>query len=67
VLNLETSNLNIKTAMADDNGVVELEVFVESGKTTIMVLNIDRTRILRENWMKLHNKSKCEWCYGCDG
>lgn len=57
MLNLETSNFNIKTAMADDNGVVELEVFAVSGKTTIMVLNIDRTRILRENLLKLLNIS----------
>lgn len=35
-------------SMADDNGSVELEEFVVSGKARIMVLNIDRTRLLRE-------------------
>ncbi|KAL2336021.1 hypothetical protein Fmac_010467 [Flemingia macrophylla] len=35
-------------SMADDNGGVEVEEFVVSGKTRIMVLNIDRTRLLRE-------------------
>ncbi|KAJ1403504.1 S-adenosyl-L-methionine-dependent methyltransferase [Sesbania bispinosa] len=35
-------------SMADDNGGVELEEFVVSGKARIMVLNIDRTRLLKE-------------------
>ncbi|KAG5009160.1 hypothetical protein JHK87_017675 [Glycine soja] len=35
-------------AMADDNGGVEVEEFVVSGKARIMVLNVDRTRLLRE-------------------
>ncbi|CAJ2676135.1 unnamed protein product [Trifolium pratense] len=35
-------------SMADDNGAVELEEFVVSGKARIMVCNIDRTRLLRE-------------------
>ncbi|XP_061341273.1 N6-adenosine-methyltransferase MT-A70-like [Gastrolobium bilobum] len=35
-------------SMADDNGGVEVEEFVVSGKSRIMVLNIDRTRLLRE-------------------
>ncbi|GAU31451.1 hypothetical protein TSUD_72320 [Trifolium subterraneum] len=35
-------------SMADDNGAVELEEFVVSGKARIMVLKIDRTRLLRE-------------------
>lgn len=35
-------------SMADDNGGVELDEFVLSGKARIMVLNIDRTRLLRE-------------------
>lgn len=35
-------------SMADDNGGIELEEFVVSGKARIMVLNIDRTRLLRE-------------------
>ena len=35
-------------AMAEDNGGVELEEFVVSGKSRIMVLNIDRTRLVRE-------------------
>ncbi|XP_027924489.1 N6-adenosine-methyltransferase MT-A70-like [Vigna unguiculata] len=35
-------------SMADDNGGVEVEEFVVSGKARIMVLNIDRTRLLRE-------------------
>lgn len=35
-------------SMAEDNGGVELEEFVVSGKARIMVLNIDRTRLLRE-------------------
>ncbi|CAN4127893.1 unnamed protein product [Withania somnifera] len=35
-------------SMAEDNGCVELENFVVSGKSRIMVLNIDRTRLLKE-------------------
>lgn len=35
-------------SMADDNGAVELEEFVVSGKSRIMVLNIDRTGLWRE-------------------
>ncbi|AES67837.1 putative N6-adenosine-methyltransferase MT-A70-like protein [Medicago truncatula] len=35
-------------SMADDNGAVELEEFAVSGKSRIMVLNIDRTRLLRQ-------------------
>ncbi|KAJ8555477.1 hypothetical protein K7X08_012973 [Anisodus acutangulus] len=35
-------------AMAEDNGCVELESFVVSGKSRVMVLNIDRTRLLEE-------------------
>ncbi|CAL5215182.1 unnamed protein product [Lathyrus oleraceus] len=35
-------------SMADDNGAVELEDFVVSGKARIMVLNIDRTRLMKE-------------------
>ncbi|XP_028803775.1 N6-adenosine-methyltransferase MT-A70-like [Neltuma alba] len=35
-------------SMAEDNGGVELEEFVVSGKSRIMVLNIDRTRLVRE-------------------
>lgn len=35
-------------SMADDNGAVELEEFVVSGKSRIMVLNIERARLLRE-------------------
>ncbi|XP_057743504.1 N6-adenosine-methyltransferase MT-A70-like [Arachis stenosperma] len=45
------STLSVEIAlrsMAEDNGGVELEEFVVSGKARIMVLNIDRTRLLRE-------------------
>lgn len=35
-------------SMAEDNGAVELEDFVVSGKARIMVLNIDRTRLMKE-------------------
>ncbi|XP_047252722.1 N6-adenosine-methyltransferase MT-A70-like isoform X2 [Capsicum annuum] len=35
-------------SMAEDNGCVELENFVVRGKSTIMLLNIDRTRLLEE-------------------
>ncbi|KAG9146954.1 hypothetical protein Leryth_005223 [Lithospermum erythrorhizon] len=35
-------------AIAEDNGGVELEEFVVSGKSRVMVMNIDRTRLLRE-------------------
>ncbi|KAK4489229.1 hypothetical protein RD792_005025 [Penstemon davidsonii] len=35
-------------SMAEDNGGVELEEFVVSGKSRIMVMNIDRTRLLKE-------------------
>ncbi|KAI3429013.1 uncharacterized protein J3R85_008834, partial [Psidium guajava] len=35
-------------SMADDNGGVELEEFVVSGKSRVMVLGIDRTRLLKE-------------------
>ncbi|XP_019461670.1 PREDICTED: N6-adenosine-methyltransferase MT-A70-like [Lupinus angustifolius] len=35
-------------SMAKDNGGVELDEFVVSGTARIMVLNIDRTRLLRE-------------------
>ncbi|KAM3378918.1 N6-adenosine-methyltransferase MT-A70-like isoform X2 [Capsicum galapagoense] len=34
--------------MAEDNACVELENFVVSGKSRTMVLNIDRTRLLKE-------------------
>ncbi|XP_016465567.1 putative N(6)-adenosine-methyltransferase MT-A70-like [Nicotiana tabacum] len=34
--------------MAEDNACVELENFVVSGKSRVMVLNIDRTRLLKE-------------------
>ncbi|CAM8951300.1 unnamed protein product [Rhodiola kirilowii] len=35
-------------SMADDNGGVELEEFVVSGKSRVMVLGIDRTKLVRE-------------------
>ncbi|KAK4260641.1 hypothetical protein QN277_003731 [Acacia crassicarpa] len=35
-------------SMAEDNGGIELEEFVVSGKSRIMVLNIERTRLVRE-------------------
>ncbi|KAF3635194.1 putative N6-adenosine-methyltransferase MT-A70-like [Capsicum annuum] len=35
-------------SMAEDNACVELENFVVSGKSRTMVLNIDRTRLLKE-------------------
>ncbi|EYU21260.1 hypothetical protein ABFS82_09G129400 [Erythranthe guttata] len=35
-------------SIAEDNGSVELEEFVVSGKSRVMVMNIDRTRLLRE-------------------
>lgn len=35
-------------SMAEDIGGVELEEFVVSGKSRVMVLNIDRTRLVRE-------------------
>ncbi|XP_054810129.1 N6-adenosine-methyltransferase MT-A70-like isoform X2 [Prosopis cineraria] len=35
-------------SMAEDNGGIDLEEFVVSGKSRIMVLNIDRTRLVRE-------------------
>ncbi|XP_009599530.1 putative N6-adenosine-methyltransferase MT-A70-like [Nicotiana tomentosiformis] len=35
-------------SMAEDNACVELENFVVSGKSRVMVLNIDRTRLLKE-------------------
>nr|GMC99910.1 N6-adenosine-methyltransferase MT-A70-like [Ipomoea batatas] len=35
-------------SMADDNGGVELEEFVVSGKARVLVMNIDRTRLLKE-------------------
>ncbi|KAL3499079.1 hypothetical protein ACH5RR_041811 [Cinchona calisaya] len=35
-------------SMADDNGGVDLEEFVVSGKSRVMVMNIDRTRLLKE-------------------
>ncbi|KAL3654054.1 hypothetical protein CASFOL_003735 [Castilleja foliolosa] len=34
-------------SMAEDNGSVELEEFVVSGKSRVMVMNIDRTRLLK--------------------
>ncbi|KAK9275167.1 hypothetical protein L1049_022428 [Liquidambar formosana] len=35
-------------SMAEDNGGVELEEFVVSGKSRVMVLGIDRTRLVKE-------------------
>lgn len=35
-------------SMAEDNGGVGLEEFVVSGKSGVMVMNIDRTRLLKE-------------------
>lgn len=35
-------------SMADDNGGVDLGEFVVSGKSRVMVMNIDRTRLLKE-------------------
>jgi mRNA (2'-O-methyladenosine-N6-)-methyltransferase len=35
-------------SMAEDNGGVDLEAFEVSGKSRVMVLGIDRTRLLRE-------------------
>ncbi|KAK4421476.1 N6-adenosine-methyltransferase MT-A70-like [Sesamum alatum] len=35
-------------SMAEDNGGVDLEEFVVSGKSRVMVMNIDRTRLLKE-------------------
>ena len=35
-------------SMAEDNGGVELEEFVMSGKSRVMVLGIDRTRLVKE-------------------
>ncbi|XP_051114801.1 N6-adenosine-methyltransferase MT-A70-like isoform X2 [Andrographis paniculata] len=35
-------------AMAEDHGGVELDEFLVSGKSTVMVMNIDRTRLLKE-------------------
>ncbi|KAL9678703.1 hypothetical protein QQ045_016552 [Rhodiola kirilowii] len=35
-------------SMAEDNGGVELEEFVVSGKSRVMVLGIDRTKLVRE-------------------
>lgn len=35
-------------SMAEDNGGVELEEFVVSGKSRVMVMGIDRTRLLKE-------------------
>ncbi|KAJ8424107.1 hypothetical protein Cgig2_000853 [Carnegiea gigantea] len=35
-------------SMAQDNGAVELEEFVVSGKSRVMVMNIDRIRLARE-------------------
>ncbi|XP_023540558.1 N6-adenosine-methyltransferase MT-A70-like [Cucurbita pepo subsp. pepo] len=35
-------------SMAEDNGGVELEEFVVSGKSRVMVLGIDRTRLMKE-------------------
>ncbi|GAB4834627.1 hypothetical protein Ancab_032890 [Ancistrocladus abbreviatus] len=35
-------------SMAEDNGGVELEEFVVSGKSRVMVMNIDRSRLVKE-------------------
>ncbi|KAK8521026.1 hypothetical protein V6N13_077151 [Hibiscus sabdariffa] len=35
-------------SMAEDNGGLEIEEFVVSGKSRVMVLSIDRTRLVRE-------------------
>ncbi|KAL6288891.1 hypothetical protein ACE6H2_006401 [Prunus campanulata] len=35
-------------SMAEENGGVELEEFVGSGKSRVMVLGIDRTRLMKE-------------------
>ncbi|CAK9178765.1 unnamed protein product [Ilex paraguariensis] len=35
-------------SMAEENGGVELEEFVVSGKSRVMVMNIDRTRLVKE-------------------
>ncbi|XP_075508714.1 N(6)-adenosine-methyltransferase MT-A70-like isoform X1 [Primulina tabacum] len=35
-------------SMAEDNGCVDLDEFVVSGKSGVMVMNIDRTRLLKE-------------------
>lgn len=35
-------------SMVEENGGVELEEFVVSGKSRVMVMNIDRTRLLKE-------------------
>ncbi|KZV53265.1 putative N6-adenosine-methyltransferase MT-A70-like [Dorcoceras hygrometricum] len=35
-------------SMAEDNGGVDLDEFVVSGKAGVMVMNIDRTRLLKE-------------------
>ncbi|KAL0291858.1 UNVERIFIED_CONTAM: N6-adenosine-methyltransferase MT-A70-like [Sesamum calycinum] len=35
-------------SMAEDNGGVDLEEFVVSGKSRVIVMNIDRTRLLKE-------------------
>lgn len=35
-------------SMAEDSGGVEVEEFVVSGKSRVMVMNIDRTKLLRE-------------------
>ncbi|XP_073132905.1 N(6)-adenosine-methyltransferase MT-A70-like [Henckelia pumila] len=43
--------LAVETAlrsMAEDNGGVDLDEFVVSGKSGVMVMNIDRTRLLKE-------------------
>lgn len=51
-------------SMADDNGAVELEEFVVSGKSRIMVLNIDRIRLLKELPETAQQKQELESGFG---
>ncbi|OMO79848.1 MT-A70-like protein [Corchorus capsularis] len=47
-------------SMAEDNGGLELEEFVVGGKSRVMVLNIDRTRLVRELPEEPQNHQKRE-------
>ncbi|XVE58137.1 hypothetical protein DITRI_Ditri04bG0146000 [Diplodiscus trichospermus] len=47
-------------SMAEDNGGLEIEEFVVSGKSRVMVLSIDRTRLVRELPEEPQNQQKRE-------
>ncbi|GLU17568.1 hypothetical protein SLE2022_339290 [Rubroshorea leprosula] len=45
-------------SMEDENGGIELDEFVVGGKSRVMVLNIDRTQLLREQPEEAQNHKK---------